>query len=340
MGTIQKAAGDGRFGEMKNVAEKNKLYVAMYHYIRDLAHSRYPDIKGLDLSLFREQIGFLKRTFRIVTMEEVILAARGTYDLPEQALLLTFDDGYIDHFTFAMPILEENHVQGAFFIPGKTFEEHSLLDVNKIHYILAGAKPERLLADLLARMDYYRGNEFDFPDNKELWEQYGARDGRFDTPEVLFVKRMLQKVLPEPLRKRISSELFESYVGVPEKILAYELYMTREQIRTMKRHGMHIGIHGYDHYWLGDLSKEMMEADIAQELAVMDEFIDRDAWVMNYPYGSYNDQVIAYIRSRGCCLGFTTEVRIARLNKDEPFKLPRLDCNDFPPKSGNYKTIE
>jgi len=31
---------------------------------------------------------------------------------------------------------------------------------------------------------------------------------------------------------------------------------------------------------------------------------------------------------------------LSRLNKDEPFKLPRLDCNDFPPKSGNYKTIE
>lgn len=26
-----------------------KLYIAMYHYTRDLKHSRYPEIKGLDV---------------------------------------------------------------------------------------------------------------------------------------------------------------------------------------------------------------------------------------------------------------------------------------------------
>ena len=32
------------------------LYISMYHYTRDLKHSRYPEIKGLDARLFREQI--------------------------------------------------------------------------------------------------------------------------------------------------------------------------------------------------------------------------------------------------------------------------------------------
>lgn len=31
-----------------------KLYIAMYHYTRDLKHSRYPEIKGLDVPLFRQ----------------------------------------------------------------------------------------------------------------------------------------------------------------------------------------------------------------------------------------------------------------------------------------------
>lgn len=67
----------------------------MYHYTRDLIHSRYPQIKGLDLPLFREQIAYMKHNFNIVTMEEVIEAVNGKAKLPEQALLLTFDDGYI-----------------------------------------------------------------------------------------------------------------------------------------------------------------------------------------------------------------------------------------------------
>lgn len=50
----------------------SKLYIVMYHYTRDLTHSRYPEIKRLELPLFREQIHYLKDNFNVVTMEQVI----------------------------------------------------------------------------------------------------------------------------------------------------------------------------------------------------------------------------------------------------------------------------
>ena len=314
----------------------NQLYIAMYHYTRDLKHSRYPEIKGLDITLFKQQIDYFKNNFSVVTMEEVIDSVEKKSVLPTNALLLTFDDGYVDNYTYAFPILNDYGLQGSFFIPGKTFTEHKLLDVNKIHYILAASDINKLLPDLLGRMNYYRGNEFDYPDNDTLFDQY-AKANRFDCKEVIFVKRILQTVLPERLRNIISSELFEKHLGISEEQLAFELYMTEEQIYTLRRHGMFIGIHGYDHYWLGNLNKEQMQKDISDALNAMDKFIDRKRWVMNYPYGNYNDDVLNYIADHGACLGFTTEVRIADLNVDHKLTLPRFDCNDFPPKSENYK---
>ena len=62
----------------------NQLHIVMYHYTRDLKHSRYPEIKGLEVALFREQIEFLKTNFQIVTMEEVIAACFREIDLPEK----------------------------------------------------------------------------------------------------------------------------------------------------------------------------------------------------------------------------------------------------------------
>lgn len=316
----------------------SRLNICMYHYIRDLCHSRYPEIKGLDVRLFRKQCLFFKENFKVVRMEQVIEAVKGGTTLPENALLLTFDDGYVDNYTYALPILEEFGFQGSFFIPGKTFTTHQLLDVNKIHYILASADINKLIQDLFERMNFYRGKEYDFPSNQELFEEY-ALANRFDGKETVFVKRILQNVLPESLRNQISSDLFEKYVGVSEELLAYELYMTSDQIMTMKRHGMYIGVHGYDHYWLGKLPKEKMEEDITKALEVMNEFIDNKEWVMNYPYGSYNTDVISFIREQGACLGLTTNVRVADLMHDSKYELPRLDCNDFPPKSEKYKTI-
>lgn len=317
----------------------DELYISMYHYTRDLKHSRYPEIKGLDQSLFRQQIEFMKDNFNIVTMEQVMDAVEGKADLPTKAMLLTFDDGYIDNYTVAFPVLDEFGVQGSFFIPGKTFATHQLLDVNKVHYILASANIYELVEDVKKEMDYYRGNEFEYAPTEELYKEY-AIEGRFDVKETVFVKRMLQTVLPEKLRNTISSNLFKKYVGVTEEQLAYELYMTEEQIRTMKRHGMFIGLHGYDHYWLGNLSPEQMKQDIKMALETLDEFIDRKRWVMNYPYGNYNQDVLDYIKTQGACVGLTTQVRVANIKKDNALELPRLDCNDFPPKSEKYKIIK
>lgn len=65
--------------------------------------------------------------------------------------------------------------------------------------------------------------------------------------------------------------------------------------------------------------------------------IDKDPWVMNYPYGSYNDQVINYIEGNGCKMAFVTKNRISIVGKDNRFEVSRLDCTDFPPISNNWK---
>lgn len=312
------------------------LYIAMYHYTRDLPNSRYPEIRGLDYPLFKEQLDFFAQNFNVVTMEQVLAAAYGLHPLPEKALLLTFDDGYIDNFTVAFPLLKERKMQGAFFIPGKTITENVLLDVNKIHFVLASADIELLVKDVLERMNHYRSGGYVYADNDELWDKYAVAN-RFDAKEIVFVKRILQTVLPEELRNIIASEMFAKYVGLPEDKFARELYMNHDQVRLMRQAGMFIGFHGYDHYWLANLTEEEMHRDIDKGLDAIDEFIDREAWVINYPYGNNSSAVAEYAKSQGCKLGLTTEVRVAKIGVDDRYLLPRLDCNDFPPKSENYR---
>ena len=315
----------------------SKLYIAMYHYVRDLKNSRYPEIKGMDISVFKQQIAFFKEKFHPVTIEDVIEAYEVGKDLPENALLLTFDDGYIDHFTNVFPILQENRMQGSFFIPGKAFTENVLLDVNKVHFVLASAPIDELYEAVLKYVDgVVKNNECDLPSVEELVNQYAIAN-RFDSKEVIFVKRMLQTVLPEEIRNRITSELFAKFVGVEERKFAKELYVNLDQLKCMKRNGMYIGLHGYDHYWLGNLTKEKMQADIDASLESLSDVVDENSFILNYPYGNYNDDVLDYLRKKGCKLGMTTEVRLADISSDDRLLLPRFDCNDFPPKSNRYK---
>lgn len=315
----------------------DRLYVAMYHYVRDLANSRYPEIKGMNIQDFKTQLEFMKSNFNIVRMEDVMDAADGKKELPENALLLTFDDGYIDNYTYVFPILEKMNLQGSFFITGKTFVEHKLLDVNKIHFTLASASAETMLPILLERMNYYRGTEFDFPSNEELWNEFAVQT-RLDTKEVIFLKRMLQTALPERLRNIITTEMFQQFVGIDEDKFARELYMTEDQMETLKRHGMFIGVHGYDHYWMERLTEDEAKQDIDKALAAMAPYIDPNKWVINYPYGSANEAILKYVESKGASLGFSTQYTVADLKRDNRFYLPRLDCIDFPPRGDFYLT--
>ncbi len=65
----------------------NDLYIVMYHYVRELKKSRYPNIKGLDFNLFKQQIAFFEKNFNIITMEQVINAIKGNGELPENAIV-------------------------------------------------------------------------------------------------------------------------------------------------------------------------------------------------------------------------------------------------------------
>ena len=59
----------------------SRLYISTYHYTRDLWHSRYPKIKGLDVALFKQQLDFLEQNFSVVRMEDVMEAADGGKEL-------------------------------------------------------------------------------------------------------------------------------------------------------------------------------------------------------------------------------------------------------------------
>ena len=315
-----------------------QVTVVMYHYVRELAESRYPGIKGLNLSAFRQQLEFFKQNYHVISCQRVFQALETGDGLPEKSMILTFDDGYIDHYTNVFPLLKRYDMTGFFSMPGKILAEGKLLDVNKIHFILASTPMEKLLPMVYERLDYYRGAEYEMPETGALHAKLAVAS-RFDPAEVVFVKRLLQVELEESLRYRIVDDLFAACVGIEEAAFAKEQYMSLDQVWLMKQSGMEWGIHGYDHYWLNRLSPDKMRRDLEKALDVFDGVVPRKGWICCYPYGSLDDEVIRTARELGAGGGFSTKVAVADLDGDSIYALPRLDTNDFPPKSENYLHI-
>ena len=317
---------------------KSEVTIVMYHYVRDLKNSRYPNIKGLDIKKFKKQIKFFKENYNFVRIEDLIEYYKNPKEkeLPEKAILLTFDDGYKDHYTYVLPVLLENNIQGSFYIPTKCFQDKKVLDVNKIHFILESCidEEEKILKEIEEYLKKNKDSRISLSYD-DYFKEY-AVDSRFDKKEVIFIKRMLQVVLPEDYRKKLVDILFKKYVcTIGDKIISErafweELYLTPEQIRMMEKLGMHIGFHSHDHVWLNSLSKEEQEFQIKSSIDYFKEIgVKTEKMTLSYPYGGYNEESVELIKKYEIPLAFTTKVAIADLNKDENYALPRLDTNDF-----------
>ena len=308
----------------------NKITIVMYHYVRDLKHSRYPKIKGLDIRLFKEQIGYLLKHYNIITMETLIDCIQNKTTLPKKSALLTFDDGYSDHFKYVYPILDKYNIQGSFFPPAKILAENKILDVNKIHYILASDNDKSIIVKEIENELHYYRKDFNLLKFSDYYNKL-ASPSKYDTAEVVFIKRMLQVELDEHIRKNITNTLFEKFIDLDEKSFCNELYMNLNQLKYLLNNGMHIGSHGYNHYWLGSLNKSDQQLDIDRSLDFLSTIgVNTNNWTICFPYGDYNNTTLEILKKSNCALGLTTNVNIADIGKFNRFTLPRLDTNDLP----------
>ena len=315
------------------------ITIVMYHYVRDLRHSYYPKIKGLSTHEFEQQVAYIEKYYHVISGQELISAIVDEAPLPSRPLLMTFDDGYKDHFTDVFPVLDRKNISACFFPSARCILEDKVLDVNKIHFVLASTSDKRQLVErIFAKVEAER-SQYDLLTSQAYWEKVGIAS-RFDPAEVVFCKRMLQRELPLEFRTALIGELFSEYVAKDEAAFSRELYMSPDQLRVLQHHGMYVGSHGYDHFWLNSLSSEQQEREVDQALVFLASIgVDITSWIMCYPYGAYDESLLAILKARNCVAGITTEVGLASLGKHNPLALPRIDTNDLP-KNGRAEMNE
>lgn len=323
------------------IKQSAELTTVMYHYVRPLRRTFYPEIKGLDYDAFEEQLNYLRSRFQPVSVDQVLEHVQGGEPLPERAVLLTFDDGFADHYTYVFPLLMRYGISGAFYPVAGNMEQHTVLDVHKLHYILASVTDAEFI-------DLIRAIRESLPQTGPTFEQYWdrlAKPNEWDRADVIFVKRMLQRELPEQLRAEIVDHLFRRFVTEDERAFAEQLYMTTEQMRLMTDCGMHFGLHGYTHRWLGSISAEEQEDELRRSKAYISSLYtqpDKVQMSIAYPYGDYNANTLMLCKRVGIHMGFTTVPGTAQLpyGVENPIgggsnilETNRLDTNYFLPKN-------
>ena len=131
--------------------------IVMYHYVRPIVGTKYEGIKGLEFERFIEQLDYLSKEYQVISAHELISAINEKDYIPENSVVLSFDDGYKDHFKYVFPELRKRRISGTFFPISRAVNQNIILDVNKLHYVLAvQSNVEDLFNKILAEIDSYR----------------------------------------------------------------------------------------------------------------------------------------------------------------------------------------
>lgn len=92
-----------------------KLPVLMYHNVSEATTNSV----GLTISIekLEEQFKFLKDNGYTTLHFKDLQALKGPSDYPDKAVIITFDDVYVNQFEYAYPLLQKYELKASFYIP-------------------------------------------------------------------------------------------------------------------------------------------------------------------------------------------------------------------------------
>lgn len=304
------------------------INIVMYHYVREIKNSKYPNLKGLEFKNFKNQINFFLRNFNILSDDDFkeILSNKKIPSKP--SIILTFDDGYIDHYKYVYPYLRKKKIYGNFYPPKQVIENKIVLDVNKIQFFL---EKEQNHKKILKEIDTIL-SKFGEKKISEIDKNKINLKSRYDKKETVLTKRLLQYYLPKKIRERITDILFEKIMDINLKDFSKNLYMNKNNIKEMYSDNMSFGSHGDYHYWLEHLNKEEQKKEIKNSINFFKKNnFNTSSLSVCYPYGSFNKETLKICKKYNISYALTTVPgSINKQNISNNLKYPRYDTNDFP----------
>jgi len=296
----------------------NGLTVLLYHRVvgPDLIHDLDPDLVDATPTEFDQQMAYVREHFNPISVEEMLLASRERRQLPPDSALVTFDDGYLDNYEHALPILLRHGIKALFFITTGYLTNRRLFWWERTSLHVRQSQRTSI------RLEYPAVEELDL-------SKPSAR-----TRAVNRLNRIVKDCFGLDIDRFLDG--VAQACGVPwtpddDRVNGDRALMTWDQVRALRAAGMGIGSHTRSHRILHTLPPAQLAEELIESRAVLEQQLGEPITTIAYPAGKSiagNASVRAAIAAAGYELGFTTTPGTNRLAPHEdPFDLRRL-CID------------
>ena len=231
--------------------------------------------KHLNIDDFEGHLKLITRYCTPISLDQALVNKR----LPVNPIVLTFDDGYKNNYTYAFPLLRKYKVPATIFVTTGFIDQTNFLWTDRLEYIIDNTDSQ--------------SSNFQWQDCEFTLELSTEKERRKTTE---YIKNYL-KALPE-YKKLLFLDKLQQFLKIEydwSKIPSLFKPLTWEEIREMKNSGLiSIGAHTISHPILSRCTYEQQQRELMFSQQRIAEELNEQCTLFAYPNGQ--ERIIIKIR--------------------------------------------
>lgn len=287
-----------------------RLTVLAYHRINDVADpgfDHYQPNVSASPELFDRQMAYVARHFNVINLAALHAYVQHGEPLPPRPLLITFDDGYLDNYQNAAPILTKYGFPAVIFLMTSRMDNTGQLPWwDAVAYLFAHTQKRQVELPVVGLRDLTTEES-----------QHAARE------------EMIQglKRIPEQ-EKQAALDQLQVALNV-ELPTAPPVFMSWDQIRELVTKGIACQPHTVNHPILTRIDPEQMRRELTDSRDQIIEQTRQEVAAFAYPNGmpgDYDQTTMQTLRELGYGLAFTLSPGPVALKnvRERPLEIERV----------------
>lgn len=258
------------FEKLLSKQSTNNFLNIMYHGVVK-KDSTYFSPRHITAQQFEKQLIYLKKNFDIIDVNEAFDRNKNKSIPNKKTITISFDDGYLNNLTTALPLIEKYEIPCTFFISS---------------FCVENAENPILWSDIIALINYYIKEPITI-DSRTFINLKEPNKNQHITD---FIKQ-----LPKEKRDKVINELYTKYdIELKLKSIDPEIWslMNKHELQQFsKSKYVKIGSHGHLHYNLGMIDLKDAIDDMSKSKKLLEDAIEKEVNTIAYPDGNYTKEV-------------------------------------------------
>jgi peptidoglycan/xylan/chitin deacetylase (PgdA/CDA1 family) len=262
-----------------------------------------------------ESVRLISKYYHFVSLEEAVQMLSGELPFRGHSVVITFDDGYRNNLTHALPVLRRHGVPAILFAAVGHVEKRKCFWFDRLDYALqqymASGKRYCLLGDERIELDNSDPQKLQQSVKSVIFKikELSGNDGEAMAIAEATISE-LERATGKTLNAIIDSD---PWCGVA----------SWDDVKLARERGMVIGSHTVDHARVGLLDADSVKWQLSESKKMIEEKLNQPCDYFCYPNGSYNQEVIPLVREVGYKAALTTQEGV-NYPGDDLYQLKRL----------------